>query len=54
VQLPVAVIGFVPTASPWLHLAAFGLALGLTGFSLWYVRRLATTATEAGAETSTG
>jgi hypothetical protein len=39
VQLPVAVIGFVPIAAPWLHLAACGVALGLTGFSLWYVRR---------------
>ncbi|GAA3244678.1 hypothetical protein ACFO1B_37765 [Dactylosporangium siamense] len=39
VQLPVAVIGFVPIATPWIHLAAFGMALGLTAFSLWYVHR---------------
>ncbi|GAA3212106.1 hypothetical protein ACFO1B_41680 [Dactylosporangium siamense] len=43
VQIPVAVIGFVPISTPWIHLASFAGALGLTGFSLWYVRRLART-----------
>lgn len=43
VQAPVAVIGFVPIATPWIHLASFAGALGLTAFSLWYVRRLART-----------
>lgn len=40
VQAPVAVIGFVPIATPWIHLTSFAAALGLTAFSLWYVRRL--------------
>lgn len=39
VQLPVAAIGFVPIASPALHLTLFALALSLTGASLWLVRR---------------
>jgi hypothetical protein len=39
VQVPVAVIGFVPIATPWIHLTAFGVALLLTAFSLWYVHR---------------
>ncbi|WP_433832710.1 hypothetical protein ACQP2E_16830 [Actinoplanes sp. CA-015351] len=39
VQIPVAVIGFVPIADPALHLSLFALALGLTGASLHVVRR---------------
>jgi hypothetical protein len=39
VQIPVAVIGFVPILDPMLHLALFALALGLTGYSLHLVRR---------------
>lgn len=39
VQVPVAVIGFVPIDNPVIHLAAFGTALTLTGLSLWAVRR---------------
>ena len=39
VQIPVAVIGFVPIADPALHLALFAVALTLTGLSLWAVRR---------------
>ena len=39
VQIPVAVIGFVPIASPWLHLTLFAVALTLTGVSLHLVRR---------------
>ncbi|MEU7901564.1 hypothetical protein [Actinoplanes sp. NPDC049118] len=45
VQVPVAVIGFVPIVDPVLHLALFGLALTLTGISLWLVRRSPATAT---------
>ncbi|GID91647.1 hypothetical protein ACFQFC_01530 [Amorphoplanes digitatis] len=45
VQVPVAVIGFVPIVDPALHLTLFGLALALTGFSLWLVRRSPATAT---------
>lgn len=45
VQVPVAVIGFVPIADPTLHLTLFGLALALTGGSLWLVRRSPATAT---------
>lgn len=41
VQVPVAVIGFVPIASPVVHLAASGGALGLTVLSLWFVHRAA-------------
>ena len=41
VQVPVAVIGFVPIANPVIHLAAFGTALTLTGLALWAVRRAA-------------
>ncbi|MEV4512038.1 hypothetical protein AB0K00_24105 [Dactylosporangium sp. NPDC049525] len=47
VQVPVAVIGFVPIETPWIHLAAFGIALLLTAFSLWYVRRPAQPSTVA-------
>jgi hypothetical protein len=39
VQLPVAVIGFVPIVDPVLHLTLFALALALTGLSLGLVRR---------------
>lgn len=38
VQIPVAVIGFVPIADPYLHLALFGIALGLTAVALRMVR----------------
>lgn len=39
VQLPVAVIGFVPIIDPAVHAATFITALTLTGTSLWLVRR---------------
>jgi hypothetical protein len=38
VQIPVAIIGFVPIANPYLHLTLFGIALGLTAISLRVVR----------------
>lgn len=38
VQIPVAVIGFVPIVNPYLHLALFLLAIGLTAVSLRTVR----------------
>lgn len=38
VQLPVAVIGFVPIADPALHLTLFVIALALTAASLRVVR----------------
>ena len=41
VQLPVAVIGFVPAVNPVVHAATFVGALALTGFSLAAVRRAA-------------
>jgi hypothetical protein len=41
VQLPVAIIGFVPIVNPYLHLALFVLALGLTAASLRLVRQQA-------------
>lgn len=41
VQLPVAIVGFVPIINPGLHLALFLTALGLTAGSLWTVRRAA-------------
>lgn len=44
VQIPVAVIGFVPIVNPYLHLALFAIALGLTAASLRLVRRQAATA----------
>ena len=50
VQIPVAIIGFVPIADPTLHLSLFALALGLTGASLRVVRRQPATA-PAAAET---
>ncbi|SNY55278.1 hypothetical protein [Paractinoplanes atraurantiacus] len=44
VQIPVAIIGFVPIASPWLHLSLFVIAIALTGVSLRVVRAQARTA----------
>src|SRR5947209_8315078 len=44
VQLPVAVIGFVPAVNPLVHAATFVGALVLTGFSLAAVRRAAASA----------
>lgn len=41
VQVPVAIIGFVPIDNPVIHLAAFATALALTAGSLWAVRRAA-------------
>lgn len=38
VQIPVAIIGFVPIANPYLHLTLFVIALGLTAVSLRVVR----------------
>ena len=38
VQIPVAIIGFVPIADPYVHLTLFALALVLTGVSLRVVR----------------
>jgi hypothetical protein len=40
VQLPVAVIGFMPFANPVLHVAASTLALALTAGAIWAVRRV--------------
>lgn len=42
VQVPVAVIAFVPIADPVVHVAALVTALALTGFSFWYARRAPT------------
>ena len=50
VQVPVAVIGFVPIVDPLLHLALFAIALGLTAASLRLVRR--ESRTTAAAETA--
>jgi len=47
VQVPVAVIGFVPIIDPLLHLALFGIALGLTAASLRLVRQEARTTAPA-------
>jgi hypothetical protein len=44
VQLPVAVIGFVPAVDPVVHAVTFVSALALTGFSLALVRRAARSA----------
>jgi hypothetical protein len=41
VQIPVAVIGFVPIVNPYLHLTLFVIALALTGVSLRIVRNQA-------------
>ncbi|GIF14617.1 hypothetical protein [Actinoplanes teichomyceticus] len=51
VQIPVAVIGFVPVVDPYLHLALFLLALGLTAASLRIVRNQARDAVTAPAPT---
>lgn len=47
VQIPVAIIGFVPIADPALHLTLFVIALGLTGLSLRAVRNQARAAATA-------
>jgi len=39
VQVPVAVIAFMPITNPVVHVIALGTALALTGFSFWYARR---------------
>ncbi|MEV0453882.1 hypothetical protein [Catellatospora methionotrophica] len=39
VQLPVAIIGFVPIPNPVAHAAALISALTLTAVSIWLVRR---------------
>jgi hypothetical protein len=39
VQVPVAIIGFVPIVDPYLHLALFVIAIALTGAALRAVRR---------------
>src|SRR2546423_4409893 len=51
VQLPVAVIGFVPAVNPVVHAATFVGALLLTGFSLAAVCRAARAAGPAPAPT---
>jgi hypothetical protein len=54
VQLPVAVVGFLPAVNPVIHAVTFVGALALTAFSLAAVRRVASQpGTEpAGAATS--
>ena len=47
VQIPVAVIGFVPIADPYLHLTLFVIAIALTGTSLRLVRNQARAAATA-------
>jgi hypothetical protein len=42
VQVPVAVVAFVPIVQPAVHVVSMVGALALTGASLLYVRRLAT------------
>lgn len=42
VQVPVAVIAFMPIVQPTVHVVSMVGALALTGASLLYVRRLAT------------
>lgn len=41
VQIPVAIIGFVPIVNPYLHLTLFVIAIGLTAVSLRVVRNQA-------------
>src|SRR5581483_3644438 len=41
VQIPVAIVGFVPFVNPWLHAVSFVGALTLTGYSIAAVRRAA-------------
>ena|SRR5690242_13160260 len=50
VQIPVAIIAFVPIAGPWLHLALFTLAITLTAVSLHVVRQQARTSATAPVE----
>jgi hypothetical protein len=45
VQVPVAVIGFVPIIDPWLHVTLGVTALTMTAASLMWVRRATRTAT---------
>ncbi|MEV4351283.1 hypothetical protein AB0J83_43055 [Actinoplanes sp. NPDC049596] len=47
VQIPVAIIGFVPIANPYLHLSLFVIAIALTAVSLRAVRAQARTAAVA-------
>jgi hypothetical protein len=47
VQIPVAIIGFVPIANPWLHLTLFAVAIALTAVSLRAVRQQARAAAAA-------
>jgi len=47
VQLPVAVIAFVPIADPMLHATLLAFALSVTFASIAFVRRLARTGAEA-------
>jgi hypothetical protein len=47
VQIPVAIIGFVPIANPWLHLTLFTVAIALTAVSLRVVRQQARAAAAA-------
>jgi len=54
VQLPVAVIGFVPAVNPVVHAVTFVSALTLTGLSLAAVRRSARAAEPGHAEAPTG
>lgn len=51
VQLPVAIIAFVPIVDPVLHTVLLATALALTGASLWLARRR-TSATPVGVATS--
>ena len=41
IQVPAAVVAFVPIISPVAHAVAFVGSLSVTAISLWYVRRLA-------------
>jgi hypothetical protein len=53
VQLPVAIIGFVPIIDPAVHLSAVAVAAALTGTSLWLARRARTAeAAEAAPQTA--
>jgi hypothetical protein len=50
VQIPVAVIGFVPIVNPYLHLVLFVTAITLTAVSLRIVRNQARAAVPATAQ----
>jgi hypothetical protein len=50
VQIPVAVIGFMPIVNPYLHLALFVTAITLTAVSLRIVRNQARAAVPATAQ----